>query len=48
MTADEARGILGLRRAAYFHIMSKVHPDHGSPNYFAKEIDAAEAVLMGE
>ena len=47
---------LGLRRgatieeirAAYLLIMSKVHPDHGDPNYFAKELNPAKAVLMGE
>jgi hypothetical protein len=41
-------GGLGLRRAAFFNIMSKVHPDHGGSNYFAKELNAAKPVLMGE
>ena len=54
MTIDETREILGVkagcdyRGAAYLQIMSKVHPDHGDPNYFAKELNAAKAVLMGE
>jgi hypothetical protein len=48
MTRDEARGFLGLRRAAFLLIMSKVHPDHGSSNDFAKQLNAAKAVLMGE
>jgi hypothetical protein len=48
MIVDEARGFLGLRRAAYFNIMSKVHPDHGSTNEFAKELNPAKAMLLGE
>jgi type IV secretory pathway TraG/TraD family ATPase VirD4 len=56
MTVDEARDILGVKagasldeiRAAYRNLMSKVHPDHGGSNYFAKELNAAKAVLMGE
>jgi type IV secretory pathway TraG/TraD family ATPase VirD4 len=56
MTEDEAREILGVKagatideiRTAYLHLMSKVHPDHGGSNYFAKELNAAKAVLMGE
>jgi DnaJ-class molecular chaperone len=35
-------------KAAYLYIISKVHPDHGRSNYFAKELNAAKAVLMGE
>ena len=56
MTADEAREILGVKagatadeiRSAYLHLMSKVHPDHGGSNYFAKELNNAKEVLMGE
>jgi DnaJ-class molecular chaperone len=56
MTVEEAREILGVQavatreeiKAAYFRLMSKVHPDHGGTNHFAKELNAAKAVLMGE
>jgi len=56
MTADEAREILGVQaeatfdeiRAAYLKLMTKVHPDHGGSNYFAKELNAAKALLIGE
>jgi type IV secretion system protein VirD4 len=56
MTVEEAREILGVKagatvaeiKAAYLNLMSKVHPDHGGSNYFAKELNAARAVLMGE
>ena len=56
MTVEEAREILEVKagatteeiKAAYHNLMSKVHPDHGGSNYFAKELNAARAVLMGE
>jgi type IV secretion system protein VirD4 len=55
MTEDDAREILGVKagatfdeiRAAYLNMMSKVHPDHGGSNYFAKELNAAREVLLG-
>ena len=56
MTVEEAREILGVKagatiaeiKGAYLHLMSKVHPYHGGSNYFAKELNEARAVLMGE
>jgi type IV secretion system protein VirD4 len=55
MTVDDARDILGVKagatldeiRVAYLKQMSKVHPDHGGSNYFAKEVNAAREILMG-
>jgi DnaJ-class molecular chaperone len=54
MTVEDAREILGVKagatldevRAAYLNLMSKVHPDHGGSSYFAKELNAAKALLM--
>jgi curved DNA-binding protein CbpA len=56
MTVEDAREILGVLasatseeiKAAYLKLMTKVHPDHGGSNYFAKELNAARAVLLGE
>ena len=48
MTVDEKRGFLGFRRAAYLHLMSKVHADYESPDDFAKQLNATKAVLIGE
>ena len=53
MDEDEAREILGVKagatseeiRTAYLHLMSKVHPDHGGSNYFAKELNEAKEIL---
>jgi DnaJ-class molecular chaperone len=55
-TEDEAREIHGVKagatieeiKAAYLKLMSIVHPDHRGSNHFAKELNAAKAVLMGE
>ena len=55
MTVDEAREILGVKAGATFDdirtaclkLMSKVHPDHGGSNYFAKELNAAREILLG-
>jgi type IV secretion system protein VirD4 len=55
MTVDDARDILGVKagatldeiRTAYLNLMSKVHPDHGGSNYFAKELNAAREILLG-
>jgi hypothetical protein len=49
MTVEEARRILGVQAGATcLKIMSIVHPVHDSFNDFAKELNAAKAVLMGE
>lgn len=56
MTAEEAREILEVKagatteeiKAAYLKLMSKVHPDHGGSNHFAKELNAAKEILMGK
>jgi type IV secretion system protein VirD4 len=56
MTVDQARDILGVKvgasldeiRAAYLNLMPKVHPDHGGSDYFAKELNAAKALLTGQ
>ena len=56
MTLDDARDILGVKvgasreeiGAAYLNLMTKVHPDHGGSDYFAEELNAAKALLMGQ
>src|SRR5439155_15867154 len=56
MTAEQAREILGVGPKAtddeilkaYRELMMKIHPDHGGSTYFAKELNAAKAVLCGE
>jgi hypothetical protein len=40
-------GILGVEAGTYLNLVSKVHPDRDSTNDFAKELNAAKAVLMG-
>jgi type IV secretion system protein VirD4 len=54
MTLDDARDILGVKvgasreeiGAAYLNLMTKVHPDHGGSDYFAKELNAAKDLLI--
>ena len=54
MTADDARDILGVKigatsdeiRKAYLNQMTKVHPDHGGSNFFAKQVNEAKDVLL--
>lgn len=56
MTEDEAREILGVTaaatakeiKAAYARLMAKVHPDKGGSNVFARQLNAAKVVLLGE
>jgi type IV secretion system protein VirD4 len=56
MTPDQAREILGVRPnatrdeilQAYRDLMIKIHPDHGGSKYFAQQLNAAKAVLLGE
>jgi len=56
MTVEEAREILGVKagatseeiRMAYLHLMSKVHPDHGGTNHFAKELNEAKEILTAK
>jgi DnaJ-class molecular chaperone len=33
---------------AYKRLIGKVHPDRGGSNYFAKQLNEAKAVLLGE
>jgi hypothetical protein len=56
MTEAEAREILEVGpnatraeiMAAYKRLMAKVHPDRGGSNFFAKQLNAARAVLLGD
>lgn len=56
MTEAEAREILEVGPnatraeilAAYKRLMAKVHPDRGGSNFFAKQLNAARAVLIGD
>lgn len=56
MSEEQAREILEVgptaSRAeiltAYKRLMGKVHPDRGGSNFFAKQLNAARAVLLGE
>jgi len=56
MTLDDARDILGVKDgasreeigAAYLNLMTKVHPDHGGSEYFAKELNVAKDLLMAQ
>lgn len=56
MTDAEAREILEVGPSAtraeilsaYKRLMAKVHPDRGGSNFFAKQLNAARAVLLGD
>ncbi len=56
MTDSQARKILGVKpnatpdeiRSAYKTLMKKVHPDVGGSDYFAGQLNAAKAFLLGE
>ena len=59
MSAAQALEILGLKawatdqeiRAAYKSLMKRVHPDipdMGGSNYFAKQLNEARDVLLGQ
>lgn len=56
MTEDQAREILGVGRdasrdeilAAYLKLMLKCQPDTEGTKYFAQELNAAKARLLGE
>ena len=56
MTAKEAREILEVAEnasreeilKAYRRLMGQVHPDHGGTNHFARELNEAKEVLLGE
>lgn len=56
MTTKEALEILGLTegadqkaiRAAYKSLMTKVHPDMGGSEYFAKQLNEARRILLGK
>src|ERR1700687_4442720 len=56
MTHEDAREILGVKvgatleeiRAAYLNLIKKIHPDHGGSSYFAKQLNAAKDLLMGQ
>lgn len=56
MTEEEAREILGVGadatareiKMAYHRLMARVHPDKGGSNVFARQLNAAKAVLLGE
>jgi curved DNA-binding protein CbpA len=56
MTAAQALEILGLKagateqevRAAYSRLMKCVHPDVGGSDFFAKQLNYARDVLLGQ
>ena len=56
MSADQAREILGVNTNAtrdeimtsFRRLMAKLHPDKGGSNFFAKQLNAAKAALLGE
>ncbi len=55
MSAAQALEILGINaganeqdiRAAYNHLMKRVHPDVGGSEFFSKQLNAARDVLLG-
>lgn len=56
MTRDEALEIFELGKdatreeiqAAYRSLIIKYHPDHGGTNHFARELNEAKSILLGE
>src|SRR5260370_5224001 len=56
MTVEDARDLLVVKAgatfeeilAAYMNLMTKVHPDHGGSDFFAKELNPAQALLTGQ
>jgi DnaJ-class molecular chaperone len=54
MSAAQALEIFGIKagateqdiRAAYNHLMKRVHPDVGGSAYFSKQLNAARDILL--